>query len=101
MKQRGNSALGGNGRGVPVSFKLKACFSAKCASILQVLKLRYAKYAWHLPAFGKVLSQATGNVQISLGLIGRHAGRAELEGPKETERQYGTGKQGFQNREAA
>jgi len=32
--------------------------------------------------------------------MGGHAGRAELEGPKETERQYGTGKQGFQNREA-
>ena len=64
------------------------------------MKLRCAKCAWHLPAFGKVLSQATGKVQISLRLIGRYAGQAELEGPKETERQYGTGKQGFQNREA-
>jgi hypothetical protein len=32
--------------------------------------------------------------------MGGHAGRAELEGPKETERQDDTGKQGFQNCEA-
>ena len=32
--------------------------------------------------------------------MGGHAGRAELKGPKETERQDDTGKQGFQNCEA-
>ena len=32
--------------------------------------------------------------------MGGHAGRAELEGPKEAERQCDTGKQGFQNCEA-
>ena len=89
-----------NGRGVPASFKLNACFCEKGACIERVLKLRNAKRVWHLPAFGKVLSQAACQIQISLRLIGGHAGRAELEGPKETQRQDDTGKQGFQNREA-